>query len=223
MRSSILCSTVVLLLAACGSAIGHEITAASDPAAMRHSTTKATATTDDGSRRSPWKSRAAGSVIPAATGKFEGAKVDAYVWPTQLDPAAAGFEKGSGISRSPSLLILISTTRRSSTRTATATRPMTARLAFALGGARRGRGVRGRALVRDVSPGEDIPPATAPGLPLALDSPGMSPLSGQQRQDHLPVAGAADVCSTPSPRSPGPPRRRTPLLCVTGACSASAI
>ena len=32
--------------------------------------------------------------------------------------------------------------------------------------------------VRDVSPGQDLLPATAPGLPIALDSPGMS-------SDHL--------------------------------------
>jgi len=30
--------------------------------------------------------------------------------------------------------------------------------------------------VRDVSPGSDMMPATTPGLPIALDSPGMSPL-----------------------------------------------
>lgn len=39
----------------------------------------------------------AGADKPAKTGRFEGAGVHAYVWPTTLDPEAAGFEKGSGI------------------------------------------------------------------------------------------------------------------------------
>lgn len=39
----------------------------------------------------------AGSLIPEKTGNLEGANVDAYVWPTKLDPSAVGFEEGSGI------------------------------------------------------------------------------------------------------------------------------
>jgi hypothetical protein len=39
----------------------------------------------------------AGSEKPKATGKFAGSSVYAYVWPTKVDPEAAGFEKGSGI------------------------------------------------------------------------------------------------------------------------------
>ena len=34
----------------------------------------------------------AGSVKPVAIGKLTGAKVTAYVWPTDLDPATVGFE-----------------------------------------------------------------------------------------------------------------------------------
>ena len=40
---------------------------------------------------------AAGAAKPKATGKFAGSSVYAYVWPTKVDPEAAGFEKASGI------------------------------------------------------------------------------------------------------------------------------
>jgi hypothetical protein len=40
---------------------------------------------------------AAGSDKPAATGKFEGSDVYAYVWPTSLDSGEIGFEKAQGI------------------------------------------------------------------------------------------------------------------------------
>ena len=39
----------------------------------------------------------AGAEKPAATGKFEGSDVYAYVWPTSLDSGEIGFEKGQGI------------------------------------------------------------------------------------------------------------------------------
>lgn len=40
---------------------------------------------------------AAGSTTPEATGEFAGSEVHAYVWPTTLDTAAAGFDSGQGI------------------------------------------------------------------------------------------------------------------------------
>ncbi|MCA3377388.1 MAG: hypothetical protein INF64_09700 [Roseomonas sp.] len=39
----------------------------------------------------------AGSARPAATGKFEGSQVFAYVWPTSLNSADIGFERDQGI------------------------------------------------------------------------------------------------------------------------------
>lgn len=38
-----------------------------------------------------------GAAKPAATGKFEGSEVFAYVWPTSLDSSDVGFDKGQGI------------------------------------------------------------------------------------------------------------------------------
>ena len=42
-------------------------------------------------------SGATGAEVPVATGALAGAAVHAYVWPTSLDPAAVGFEGGTGI------------------------------------------------------------------------------------------------------------------------------
>ena len=39
----------------------------------------------------------AGATKPEATGKFEGAPVHAYVWPTSLNSSDVGFEKDQGI------------------------------------------------------------------------------------------------------------------------------
>ena len=39
----------------------------------------------------------AGAIKPAATGKFAGSEVYSYVWPTKLDSAAVGFDQEAGI------------------------------------------------------------------------------------------------------------------------------
>jgi hypothetical protein len=39
----------------------------------------------------------AGEKLPEATGKFAGAQVFSYVWPTRIDPAEVGFERGAGL------------------------------------------------------------------------------------------------------------------------------
>jgi hypothetical protein len=39
----------------------------------------------------------AGSVKPKKTGKFAGADVFSYVWPTKIDPSVVGFDKEAGI------------------------------------------------------------------------------------------------------------------------------
>jgi hypothetical protein len=160
----------------------------------------------------------AGATTPEPTGRLQGARVDAYVWPTRLDPGAVGFAPGSG------LLALAVTAHPDFDDT-----PL-----FDENGdgdpANDGAGWHSHWVVlgedaacaaglkvRDVSPGEDLP-ATAPGLPLALDSPGMSPLLlGTSLRLTVPVAGAADVAfDAVTAELQVHPEGATPLLCVTG-------
>ncbi len=42
-------------------------------------------------------SGAAGETIPTSTGEFAGSEVFSYVWPTTIDPFEVGFERGAGI------------------------------------------------------------------------------------------------------------------------------
>jgi len=161
----------------------------------------------------------AGSLIPEKTGKLTGAKVDAYVWPTKLDPSAVGFAEGSG------LLALAVTAHPDFDDT-----PL-----FDENGdgdpANDGAGWHshwvvlgedaacpGGLKVRDVSPGQDVLPATAPGLPIALDSPGMSPLiKGSTVRITVPVAGAENVnFDAVAAHLQVNAEGKAPLLCVTG-------
>ena len=161
----------------------------------------------------------AGSQTPEKTGKLTGAKVDAYVWPTKLDPSAAGFAKASGI------LALAITAHPDFDDT-----PL-----FDENGdgdpANDGAGWHshwvvlgedtacpGGLKVRDVSPGQDLLPDTAPGLPLALDSPGMSPLiKGSTVRVTVPAAGAENVAfDAVAAHLQVNAEGKAPLLCVTG-------
>lgn len=219
MRLTIVCALGALLAATPVAA--HDITAASDPAVdPAFDITHATATTDG--RLATFAievSGAAGASVPAPTGQLAGAKVDAYVWPTKLDPGAVGFAPASG------LLALAITAHPDFDDT-----PL-----FDENGdgdpANDGAGwhshwvvlgedaaCAGGLKVRDVSPGEDLLPATAPGLPIALDSPGMSPLiAGSTVRITVPVAGAADVAfDAVAAQLQVHPEGGTPLLCVTG-------
>src|SRR5690606_33098164 len=92
--------TLAALLALAPFAAGaHEIKAAPDgavPAAF--DIVHARATTDGRLATFIMEvSGKAGWEIPEATGTLPGAKVDAYVWPTKLDPSAVGFAPASGI------------------------------------------------------------------------------------------------------------------------------
>jgi hypothetical protein len=121
----------------------------------------------------------AGAEIPTAAGALAGAPVNSYVWPTDLDPAAIGFEAGTGI------LALAATSHPDFDDTPlydedgdgdpandgakwhshwVVLTPIEACGEGALG-------------VRDIPDGETpAVPATWPGLPIFLDSPGFTPL-----------------------------------------------
>lgn len=83
----------------CGAAGAHEIKSASNAAVLASfDIVETTITTDHG--HAIFRSRlrgAAGADRPAATGKFAGSGVYAYVWPTSLDSADVGFDRGQGI------------------------------------------------------------------------------------------------------------------------------
>jgi len=161
----------------------------------------------------------AGSERPVSIGQLKGAKVDAYVWPTDLDPSAAGFDAGSGI------LALAITAHPDFDDTplfdenndgdpANDGKTWHSHWVVLVDEPECGAGLT----VRDVSPGRDLLPATAPGLPIALDSPGMSPsLSGSEARITVPLPGSEGaafdaVTASLQVNVTG----EAPLLCVTG-------
>jgi hypothetical protein len=209
------------LCALAGTASAHGIESAVDaskPAAF--DITSAGATTDG--RLAAFMMEVAGeagSVKPRATGKLPGAKVAAYVWPTALDPAAVGFAERSGI------LALAITAHPDFDDTPLFDENNDGDPAndgagwhshwVVLG---KDAGCAAGLKVLDVSPGVDVLPPTAPMLPLALDSPGMSPaLKGKVAKITVPLKGAADaafdaVTAELQVNAEG----KAPLLCVTG-------
>lgn len=212
----------LLALIAGDAAYAHEISARSDeskPAAF--DITGAAATTDG--RLATFMMEVtgtAGSVKPTPTGQLQGAKVDAYVWPTRLDPGAVGFAPGSGI------LALAVTAHPDFDDTPLFDENADGILDndgaywhshwVVLG---EDSACSGRLKVRDISPGEDALPATAPMLPIAMDSPGMSPiLDGSRVRLTVPVEGAVDVAfdAVTAELQVHPQEGGTPFLCVVG-------
>ena len=161
----------------------------------------------------------AGSVKPVAIGQLTGAKVEAYVWPTSLDPSTVGFDKKSGI------LAMAITAHPDFDDTPLFDENgdgdpandgadwhshwVVLSKETACGGGMK---------VADVSPGVDLLPATAPYLPIALDSPGMSPiLDGRKARITVPLrdtesVGFDAVTAELQVHAQG----KAPLLCVTG-------
>ena len=122
---------------------------------------------------------AAGTEVPEAAGAVGGAGVLSYVWPTSLDPSAVGFEGGTGI------LALAATSHPDFDDTPLFDENQD--------GDPANDGVvwhshwvvltpteacgPGALAVRDIPEGEELQlPATWPGFPIFLDSPGFSPV-----------------------------------------------
>lgn len=137
----------------------------------------------------------AGSVKPTATGQLTGSKLESYVWLTDMDPSTVGFDKESGI------LALVITAHPDFDDTPLYDENQDgdpdndgadwhSHWIVLTEDATCGAGLK----VRDVSPGQDLLPATAPYLPIALDSPGMSPiLDGRIARITVPLDGAEGV------------------------------
>ncbi len=162
---------------------------------------------------------AAGSVKPVPIGQLTGAKVESYVWPTSMDPATVGFDPKSGI------LALAITAHPDFDDTplydedqdgdpANDGADWHSHWVVLTEDNNCGAGLK----VRDVSPGQDLLPATAPYLPIALDSPGMSPiLDGRTARITVPVENAEDVSfDAVTAELQVNENGEAPLLCVTG-------
>lgn len=161
----------------------------------------------------------AGSVIPEKTGKLPGAKVDAYVWPTKLDPATVGFAPQSGtlalaVTAHPDFDDTPLYDENKDGDPANDGAGWHAHWVVLGEDAACGAGLK----VRDVSPGVDALPATAPGLPIALDSPDAAPvLKGAKVSVTLPLQGAENVAfDAVAAQLQVNAEGKTPLLCVTG-------
>ena len=163
----------------------------------------------------------AGSDKPEPAGALAGAPVMAYVWPTSLDPATVGFEGGTGI------LALVATIHPDFDDT-----PLTDETGDGKadndGEAWHSHWVvltpdeecgPGALKVRDIPEGEKPAlPATWPGLPLFIDSPGYTPLfDGPEIELQVPLsadlAGVSYDGVTSALRVNA--NLHAPLLCVT--------
>lgn len=211
-----------LAFAVTSAAAAHEINVQADPSKpAAFDITRAQATTDGRLATFIMEVRgAAGSVKPAPAGQLRGAKVDAYVWPTRLDPGVAGFASGAGI------LALAVTAHPDFDDT-----PLFDENADGIldnDGANwhahwvvlgEDGACAGGLKVLDISPGQDALPPTAPMLPIALDSPGMSPiLDGNRVRLTVPVKGGEGVAfdAVTAELQVHPQEGATPFLCVVG-------
>ncbi len=219
MRTTLLAAT--LLAAGATGALAHGITSEIDQTKMpAFDITSAEATTDG--RLTTFMMEVAGvagSVRPVPIGQLTGSKVEAYVWPTDLDPATVGFDPDSGI------LALAITSHPDFDDTplfdenqdgdpANDGADWHSHWVVLVPDDACGAGLK----VRDVSPGVDLLPATAPYLPIALDSPGMSPiLDGRTARITVPV-GDAEMAAFDAVTAELQVNEDgvAPLLCVTG-------
>ncbi|MEO1575955.1 MAG: hypothetical protein AAFU65_13490 [Pseudomonadota bacterium] len=213
--------TLLALLVAGPGAAAHTIKSPVDPAKTpAFDITEASARTDGRLLTFAMElAGAAGSVKPVPTGQLTGARVQAYVWPTSMDPGVVGFDPESGI-----LALAITAhpdfddtplfDENNDGNPANDGADWHSHWVVLTKDDTCGAGLK----VRDVSPGQDLLPATAPHLPIALDSPGMSPiLDGTVARITVPVADAADVSfDAVTAALQVNDKGEAPLLCVTG-------
>lgn len=218
MRSPFLAT--VLFAAASGTTTAHDIVSDTDAArTAAFDITRASASTDG--RLTSFMMEVAGlggSVKPPATGQLKGALVESYVWPTGLDPSVVGFDAGSGI------LSLAITAHPDFDDTPLFDENGDGDPANDGAGWHshwvvlvKDEGCGAGLKVRDVSPGVDLLPATAPYLPVALDSPGMSPLlDGDTVTITVPLGDSENVSfDAVTARLQVNASGEAPLLCVT--------
>lgn len=202
-------------------ALAHEITSGiTTDAEPAFDITRAGATTDG--RLTTFMMEVAGlagSVKPVPVGQLAGAKVESYVWPTSLDPAVVGFDPASGIlslaiTAHPDFDDTPLYDENGDGNPANDGADWHSHWVVLAKDDACGAGLK----VRDVSPGVDLLPATAPFLPIALDSPGMSPiLDGKTAKITVPVSEAESVSfDAVTAELQVNQNTEVPLLCVTG-------
>lgn len=112
----------------------------------------------------------AGAVKPKKTGKFAGAKVFSYVWPTKIDPSEVGFDKGAGI-----LALAVTVHPDFDDTPLFATTGADWHSHWVVLGPDDACG-KGALKVKDIPEGSKPKlPKTWPGVPLLIDSPGYAP------------------------------------------------
>jgi len=214
--------TALLLTAfLCQNVIAHEINSKTEADKTPAFDITRTSATTDGRLTTFFMEVAgvAGSVKPASIGQLKGAKVESYVWPTSLDPSTVGFDKKSGI------LSLAITAHPDFDDTPLYDENQDgdpsndgadwhSHWVVLVEDKACSAGLK----VRDVSPGVDLLPATAPYLPIALDSPGMSPvLNGRTATITVPMNNSSDVSfDAVTAELQVNVNAEVPLLCVTG-------
>ena len=165
----------------------------------------------------------AGATIPTANGKLAGANVYSYVWPTSLDSSAVGFDKAQGI------LALAVTAHPDFDDTPVADENGDGDKAndgnlwhshWVVLGPDDACG-KGSLKVIDIPEGKKPKlPATWPGLPLLIDSPGFAPeISDATVQVKIPAAQLGDLSTMKFDGVTAGLRvnesTHSPLLCVT--------
>lgn len=112
----------------------------------------------------------AGAVKPKAKGKFAGAEVFSYVWPTKIDPYEVGFERAAGI-----LALAVTVHPDFDDTPLFATRGADWHTHWVVLGPDEQCGP-GALKVKDIPDGSKPRlPKTWPGVPLLIDSPGYAP------------------------------------------------
>lgn len=167
-----------------GAAGAHEIKSASNAEVQASfDLVETTITTDKG--QAVFRSRLrgdAGAAKPAATGKFAGSEVYAYVWPTSLDSADVGFDKGQGI---VALAVTFHPDFDDGAKGAKNRDVWHAHWVVLAEDKACGGGLK----VRDIPAGATPRvPETWPGVPLLIDSPGYrTALAGSTVEVHVPL------------------------------------
>lgn len=112
----------------------------------------------------------AGALKPKKTGKFAGAEVFSYVWPTKIDPSEVGFDKGAG---TLALAVTVHPDFDDTPLFATTGADWHSHWVVLVPDDACGKGAL---KVKDIPEGSKPKlPKTWPGVPLLIDSPGYAP------------------------------------------------